>query len=190
MFDLLLTPTNPSFLPYLMKDPITNQWVMPTYVFNVKYPNPFFSEVDPLQTDPKYQKKIIDNIYTRLCEKWLYNDSEFKKLLRYFKVDIDSDQAKITLLIPTDPENTPIETFDPKYNNHVFKYIEKYFITIGFVDKTLRQYISSSNTKWYDIFYNIDTIKEILATKLKKLIISTIYEVRDILTNIKKDKSN
>lgn len=186
MFDLLLTPTNPSFLPYLMKDPITNRWVMPTYVFNVNYPNPYYSEIDPLQTDPKYHKKIISNIYTRLCEKWLYNDTEFKKLLRYFKVDIDDNQAKITLLLPADPENIPVQKYDEIYNNHVFKYIEKYFITKGFVDKTLRQYIASSGTKWYDIFYNIDTIKELLAKKLKKLIIKTIYEVKDLLSSAKK----
>ena len=39
--------------------------------------------------------------------------------------------------------------------------------------------------KWYDLYNNTSTLKDLFAHKLKKLIISTIYEMVD-RTNAKK----
>lgn len=173
----IMTPTNFDLIDNLFKDIRTGKWIFPVYTFNTGFINPYYGEVDPLNEDPVYQKSVIDNFYLRLKEKWLYKDPNFRKLLKYFVVEENGDNGTITLV--SDPDKAAKNDLTEKYRNHVLRYIEKYFVTKKFVKKTLKQYVNSSHIKWYDLFHNIDSVKELLAHKLKKLIISTIYELQE-----------
>lgn len=176
MSDFIITPTNVDFLESIFRNPITGRWTIPILTFNTNYVNPYFGEIDTLNDDPRYQKNVVDNFYTRLTEKWLYKKPVFKSLLKYFRVDKNGSEGRVQLI--ADPDKISELNTDEQYQKHVFKYIEKYFITRHFVDKVLRQYVRTTHIKWYDLFHNTDTVKDLFAHKLKKLIISTIYELQ------------
>lgn len=195
MSDFLITPTNVDFLESIFKNPITGRWNIPILTFNTKYINPYFGEVDPLNEDPVYQKSVVDHFYMRLTEKWLYKASAFRKLLKYFRVEKNGEEGKVSMI--ADPDKISETPIDEQYHKHVFKYIEKFFITKRLIDRILRQYIGTTHIKWYDLFHNTDTLKDLFAHKLKKLIISTIYELQDRKNNesddnkiIEKSKKN
>jgi hypothetical protein len=177
MSNFIITPPNPDLINLLVRDPITGLWTMPAITFNIKTINPYYGEIDPLNEDSRYQKRVIDHFYMRLVEKWLYKDPVFRKLLKYFTVEKNGDEIKVNLIPSLDKMSTT--AVDKTTRKFIFRYIEKIFITKKFVDKILRQYVSSSRTKWYDLFNNTDMLKELFAHKLKKLIISTIYELQD-----------
>lgn len=189
MSEFIITPTNVDFLESIFRNPITGRWTIPILTFNTKYVNPYFGEIDPLNDDPRYQKQVIDNFYTRLTEKWLYKEPIFRSLMKYFNVEKNGEEGQISLI--SDPDKISEIKTDEKYRNYVFQYIEKYFITKRFIDRILRQYVNTTHIKWYDLFHNTDTLKDLFAHKLKKLIISTIYELQDLKeSDKKKDMDN
>lgn len=177
MSEFIITPTNLDLLESVFRNPLTGRWTVPILTFNTKYVNPYYGEVDPLNEDPYYQNRVVEHFYMRLTEKWLYKDPVFRKLLKYFKVDKDGNEGKVSLIDNID--NVEEQDIDSTYRKHIFKYIEKYFITKKFVDKVLRQYVRKTKTKWYDLINNTDIIKDLFAHKLKKLIITTIYELQE-----------
>ncbi len=179
MSNFIITPTNPDLLNFLIRDPITGLWTVPVMTFNINTINPYYGEIDPLNEDSRYQNNVIKHFHMRLVEKWLYKDPVFRNLLKYFKVDKNGDEVKVTLIPNID--NLSTTAVDKATRKFIFRYIEKVFITKKFVDKTLRQYINSDprRIKWYDLFNNIDILKELFAHKLKKIIISTIYKLQD-----------
>lgn len=177
MTEFIITPTNLDLLESIFRNPITGRWSIPILTFNTTFINPFYSEVDPLNEDPQYQQRVIDHFYMRLTEKWLYKDPAFRKLLKYFKVEENGNEGKISLIDNID--NVREIDKQMKYWKHIFKYIEKYFITKKFVEKVLRQYVRRTDTKWYDLFNNTDILKDLFAHKLKKLIESTIYQLQE-----------
>lgn len=177
MSDFPITPTDYNFLENLFRNPVTNKWTIPILTFNTKFINPFYGEVDPLNEDPRYQQRVVDHIYMRLTEKWLYKDPAFRKLLKYFNVEKNGDEGKVTLIKNID--ETARTDVDEQYRKHIFKYIEKVFITKHFVDKVLRHYVRRTRVKWYDLFNNTDVLKDLFAHKLKRLIKTTIYHLQD-----------
>jgi hypothetical protein len=187
MSEFIITPTNVDFLESIFRNPITGRWTIPILTFNTKFVSPYYGDIDPLNDDPKYQKSVVDHFYMRLTEKWLYKDPIFRKLLKYFHVETSGDEGKVSLI--DDLEKISESNIDEKYRKHIFKYIEKFFITKRFVEKVLRQYVNTTHIKWYDLFHNTDILKELFTHKLKKLIISTIYELQDKKTG-KENKSN
>uniref|UniRef100_A0A6C0LT96 Uncharacterized protein n=1 Tax=viral metagenome TaxID=1070528 RepID=A0A6C0LT96_9ZZZZ len=171
-----MTPTNVDDYAWLLRDPITGKWIMPTLTFNPRIVTPYF-EVDYLNEDPVYKARVIDHIHTRLTEKWLYADPIFRKLLKYFKIEKKNDKGEVSLI--TDLEKTSdINKFEKEDRRYIFKYIEKYFISEHFVNKILRAYVSSHHVKWYDLFNNSDRIKELFYKKLKNRITETIYKLK------------
>ncbi|XWV26171.1 hypothetical protein QJ857_gp0907 [Tupanvirus soda lake] len=177
MTEFVITPTNVDFLESIFRNPITGRWTIPILTFNTAYINPFYGEVDPLNNDPKYQKRVIDHFYLRLTEKWLYKDPTFRKLLKYFRIERSADEAKVSLVSNIDDVSSA--NVDDKDRKYVYRYIEKVFITKRFVEKVLKQYVKTTRIKWYDLFHNTDILKELFAHKLKKLIVTTIYELQD-----------
>lgn len=177
MSEFIITPTNVDFLESIFRHPVTGKWTIPILTFNTSLVNPFFNQVDPLNDDPKYQKSVTDNFYLRLKEKWLYKEPIFRSLLKYFKVEKSGDEIKVSLISDPDKISDSQNRDNDKY---IFRYIEKYFITKRFISKILKEYIRTTHIKWYDLFHNTDTLKGLFAHKLKKLIISTIYELQDI----------
>jgi hypothetical protein len=177
MSNFILTPTGMDIIESAFKNSITGKWTIPHVIFNMGYTNPFYEDIDPLNDDPSYQKAVIDNFYWRLKEKWMYKDPMFRSLLKYFKVELNGDQGKISLI--TNIDDASKYPIDKKYRNFVFDFIEKYFVTKHLVSKTLKQYVKVSHIKWYDLYHNVDNIKSILCHKLKKVIISTIYKLED-----------
>ena len=177
MSEFIITPTNLDLLESIFRNPNTGRWTIPILTFNTRYINPYYGEVDPLNQDSRYQKRVIEHFYMRLAEKWLYKDPVFKKLLKYFKVEEKGDEGKVSLI--DDVDKASKKNINEKYSKHIFKYIEKFFITKRFVDKVLRQYVRLSGIKWYDLLNNTDTIKDLFAHKLKKLIATTIYELEE-----------
>ena len=188
MSEFIMTPTNVDFLESIFKNPITGRWEIPLLTYNLHLTNPFFAEKDPLNEDPNYHKSVVDHFYLRLTEKWLYKDSAFRKLVNYFRIDKNGDKGTVRLI--ENPEQINNEKFNDTDRKYVFKYIEKYFITKKFVDKAIRQYVKSTHIKWYDLFHNTDILKDYLSHKLKKSIISTIYEVEDRKSNKDRKSKN
>lgn len=186
MTEFIITPTNIDFLESIFRNPITGRWTIPILTFNINYTNPFYTEIDPLNKDPNYQKSVVENFYLRLKEKWLYKEPIYRSLLKYFKVDKKGDEGKIYLV--TNIDEASESNIDTKYQKHVLKYIEKFFVTKKFVDKVLREYVGTTRIKWYDLFHNTDTLKDLFAHKLKKMIISTIYELQGKKIDFKESK--
>ena len=176
MSEFIMTPTNVDFLESIFRNPITGRWTIPLLTFNTNYISPFYGEIDPLNEDPRYQKSVVDHFYFRLTEKWLYKDSAFRRLAKYFKVERSGNKGTVELVSDPDQVSDEVKSEDRKY---VFKYIEKYFITRRFVEKVLRQYVAATHIKWYDLFHNTDILKDLFTHKLKKLIVATIYELAD-----------
>ena len=188
MLEFIITPTNVDFLESILRNPITGRWTIPILTFNTGYINPYYGDIDPLNDDPKYQKRVIEQFYMRLVEKWLYKNPIFKSLLKYFKVEKNGDECKVSLVPNMDSVSK--SNIDEKCRKYVYRYIEKVFITKKFVDKVLRQYVNVTHIKWYDLFHNTDTLKDLFAHKLKKLIVSTIYELEDNKTIAEKITNN
>lgn len=175
MSTFIMTPTNVDDYNWIFRNPITQQWTIPIMTFNPLISNPYFYEVDPLNSDVKYQNRTIDYFHTRLTEKWLYKEALYKSLLKYFMIKKKDDKGSITLISdPTKISESNISDDDAK---HVFKYIEKFFITRRFVEKVLREYITRSHVKWYDLYSNSSTLKDLFRHKLKKIIVKTIYSL-------------
>ena len=175
MSDFIMTPMNIDLIETILKDPVSGRWSIPVLTFNTAIMNPFFGELDPLNNSPKYRKRVIDSFYLRLKEKWLYSDSMFRSLLKYFIVEEKGNEIDVSLI--DDPDKT--NPVNEKYKRHIYKYIEKYFITHHFVKKILKNFVAKNNIKWYDLFHNKDILKDLFLHKLKRLIKSTIYEIQE-----------
>ena len=188
MSEFIITPTNVDFLESIFRNPITGRWTIPILTFNTKYINPYYGEIDPLNEDPKYQKRVVEHFYMRLTEKWLYKNPIFKSLLKYFRIEKNGEEGKVSLVPNMDSVSR--SNVDEKDRKYVYRYIEKIFITKKFVDRVLRQYVKTTHIKWYDLFHNTDTIKDLFAHKLKKLIVSTIYELEDNKNSAEKNVLN
>lgn len=177
MSTFIMTPTNVDYLESLFRDPVTGKWYIPVLTFDTRIVNPYYREADPLNDDPSYQARVVNHFYTRLTEKWLYKEPMFRSLLKYFQVEKSGNKGTVSLVANED-RLSDIKNFSEEDIMHIFKYIEKYFITERFVKKVLKEYISVTHAKWYDLFNNTDTLKDLFRHKLKKLIISTIYELQ------------
>ena len=179
MTTFINTPTNIDFLELIFRNHQTGLWTMPILKFNTDFGT--YTPVDPLNDDINYQKNVINNIYFKLTEKWLYKDPIFKSLLKYFKIEKNGDEGQVMLI--DDPDNIVKGNENNEYRKYIFRYIEKYLITKRFVSKVLHQYVKTSHIKWYDLFINSDTLKELFAHKIKRLIIKTIYAMQDEKNN-------
>lgn len=175
MGDFIMTPTNIDLFDNLFRNPVTGQWSIPILTFNTAYNNPYYTIADPLSDDPAYQKRVIENLYMRLTEKWLYKAPVFRKLLKYFKIDKNGEEGVVKLISRLSDASE--DNVDMNYKKYVFQYIEKHFITKRFVRKVLEKYIYNTKLKWYDLFHNTSTVKELFAHKLKKFIRNTILEL-------------
>lgn len=173
MSTFIVTPTNIDDYDWILKNPITGKWAIPVLTYDLSITNPWFYDIDPLNSDRRYQDRTIDYFYTKLTERWLYKDPLFKSLLRYFKINKSKDKGEVTLI--SDPEKTVESNVKEDDKKHVFKYIEKYFINRRFVEKVLREYVAVTHIKWYDLYNNTDSLKDLFNHKLKKLIKKTIY---------------
>jgi hypothetical protein len=175
MSTMLITPTNIDDYDWIFRNPVTGKWTIPVLEFNPLIPNPFYLELDPLNSDPRYHNRTIDYFHTKLTEKWLYKDPMFKSLLKYFHVSKKGDKGGVSLI--TDPEKLSKEKLSDDEEKYVLRYIEKFFITRRFVEKVLREYVAVTHIKWYDLYSNTDTLKDLFRHKLKKMIVKTIYSM-------------
>lgn len=173
MTTFLMTPTNIDDYDWILKNPILNKFTIPVIKYDLRVPNPFAIDIDPLNHDKRYQEQTIDYFYTKLTERWLYKDPIFKSLIKYFKITKNKNEGEITLV--SDPSHISRTNVSEEDYKHVLRYINKIFITKRFVEKVLREYVTITHIKWYDLYNNTDDIKDLFRHKLKKLIIKTIY---------------
>lgn len=167
------TPQNIDIVQTIYRDPVTGQLIFPILSFDTKFNNPLYYDIDPLNNDPYYHNRLIEHIYLRLTEKWLYKDADFKKLLKYFNVEVNGNKGTVSLI--ANPDELVKTNEDKK--KYIFRYIEKVFISKKFVAKVIKQYVATTHIKWYDLLANTDSLKELFAHKLKKVIIASIYEM-------------
>ena len=163
----------------ILRDPINGYWTIPVLTFNTNYGNPFYDDLTILNSDRKYKSKIIDYIYTCLTERWLYKDPVFEQLLAFFKVKKSGLEGKVCLI--TNPEKKPDLEKNLAYKKFIYKYIETFFVTKLFVEKTLKSYVKNSDIKWYDLLDNKKILKGLFAYKIKNLI-------KDLITQIQKKR--
>lgn len=176
MIRQILTPTDVNVIS-LVKNPITGIITFPVLSFNSSLINPFFTDMNPLNKDERYHKRMIKYFYTKLTEKWLYRSQDYKKLLKYFKIEKSGDNSKVRIIDSLDKiSKDSIEKKDRKF---IYRYIEKIFINKRFVRKVLQQYIAKTKINWYDLVSNSDTLKELFAHKLAKLIKNAIEDIND-----------
>ncbi|AGF85276.1 hypothetical protein QJ854_gp506 [Moumouvirus goulette] len=181
MDTFILTPTNTKYLDFMLKDPISGNLIAPVMNFNLDTLNPFKTDLYFLNSDNKYQEKITNYIHTSLTEKWLYKEEVYNDLLKYFRVTKHKTYGTVCLINNlTDKVNIDINN---KYKNHIFRYIEKFFITPSFVEKVLQNYVENSKIKWYDVCSNKNIIKALFAYKLKKVFIKIINKKNNTQTN-------
>ena len=184
MAEFIVTPTQFDYIKTIIRNPNTGFYSLPELSFNIS--NPYWKLNDPVNDDPKYQKTVVKHFYTRLVEKWLYRDPEFRQLTKYFVATRKDDNVKVSLVNNIDNlSNTNIDPVEIKY---ILKYVEKVFVTRKLVESSLRQYVRLTNIKWYDLFNASDILKELFAHKLKKLIISTIIDYQESLQTKNKTK--
>lgn len=174
MVEFILTPTNIDFIAEIQRDPFTNRWVLPVLTFPV-VPSPYYSYEDPLNHDRQYQNHVVNHIYTRLSEKWLFKYPMYKSLIKYFVVEKHKDEVNVRPIDNVD--NASSDNVKKEDHKYVLKYIDKVFVTKRFVRKVLKEYVGTTRVKWYDLYQNTSTLKDLFAHKLKKLIVSTIYEL-------------
>lgn len=174
MSTFIYTPTNIQYLDSLFRNPISGRWEIPVLRFNTRFVNPFFGEVDSLNEDHLYQKRVIDHYYTLLTEKWLYGRPLYRSLLKYFKVSKDGDKGTVSLI--TNPDKLSESNVTKDDEKYVFHYIETHFITLKFVRKVLQEYVRTTHIKWYDLYNNNSALRDLFRHKLKRLILETIYE--------------
>src|SRR5579872_1404936 len=176
MSSFLISPTNLDYLGFLYRDPITGKWTVPILTFNTNIIDPMRTP-DPLNEDPEYRERVIENIYVRLTEKWLYSYASFRSLFKYFHLEKSGAKGTVTLI--SNPDKVSTQTISEPDGKFIIQYIEKYFATKKFVSKVLKEYISTTHVKWYDIFNNIPTLKDLFVHKLKKQIVNAIYELQN-----------
>jgi len=171
-----MTPTNLSDVEDILRDPITGQWTIPRLVLNTAVINPLW-DIDPLNDDPNYQRRVVEYYHTKLTEKWLYSAPIYRSLLKYFKATKRGSEVTVELI--SNPEKESESNITSETEKYVFKFIEKYFITEHFVKKVLKEYVQTTHIKWYDLYFNNSELKDLFRHKLKRVIISTIYELNE-----------
>lgn len=171
-----LTPSNLDDYDWVFRDPINGLWTVPIMEFNPQIMNPFYYEIDPLNYDKQYQDRMVNVFYTKLTEKWLYHGSKYKDLFKYFLIKKKDDKGTVTLVSDLDKLSNPSEMSESD-GKYILKYIEKWFITKRFVEKTLREYVNTNRIKWYDLYANSSILKDLFRHKLKKIIIKTIHQL-------------
>lgn len=169
----------------IFRNPITGKWEFPVYNFNMKILNPHRQNIDILNNDKNYRHKVAKNFYTLLTEKWLYNDHHYRKLLKYFTTGDKTGTGVGQIHLVDNLDDAKATTLNKKYRNHIFLYIEKYFITKKFVYKSLSNFTKKYDMKWYNLMDNESAVKKYLANNLRDLIANTIYklESRDASNN-------
>ena len=154
----------------MVKNPDTGNWEFPLYSFDLEVKNPFRVIAPSLNTDKRYIKLVTNNIYTMITEKWLYDDDRFGTLLPYFRVNISNDSSVGQITFDPAPDRDAIKKAR-KYTNHVFNYIEKFFISRKIIYHILKNFINDYNLNWYDIFYNVDDFISYAVENLRSIII-------------------
>lgn len=173
MTEFTLTPTNIEFIADIYRNPLTNRWMLPTLTF--QQPSQYYPQADPLNDDPRYRKHVVDHIYTRLSEKWLFKHPIYNSLLKYFTVERSGEEIKVKPVSTIEQaKSSNVSKADRRY---VLRYIDRVFVTRRFVRRILKEYVGTTHIKWYDLYHNTNTLKDLFAHKLKKLIISTIYDL-------------
>ncbi len=156
------TPYYIQYIPELRRDPITNLWILPSQTFNLVSPYDY----EPLDQDSNYRKNIVSTVFTQFKERWLYKESIYRKLMKYFKVTGDDDKKTVSVISKVG-KSSVVDYPDQKY---VLKYIEKMFVTKKLVRKSIQDYMKRSKIKWYDVLVNKEAIKEAIYRRLRKII--------------------
>ena len=176
MTSFILSPSNIQDYEWIFFNPVEDTFISPVLSFDLEISNPYAFEIDPLNNDVRYQNRTIDFFHITLTEKWLHKKSFYESLLKYFNVGRNASKIEVSLIEdpskPSDP--SAFKADDYKF---VLKFIEKYFITRRFVEKSLKSYIHKYRSRWYDLYANGDSIKKFMRHKLKKTIIKTIHSI-------------
>ena len=183
MAQIYYTPTNIDYIRDVIYDPMLRTYTIPimSYDTTSNFPNS-----DPVNEDPLYQKRVINNLFLRFREKWLYKDPEFRILLKYFNFERSNGKIRISIINNINDKNTKLP--DDKTRKYIFRYIENVFVTKKFFEKSIRQFVKITNLKWYNLFDASDIIKAMLARKMKRLIVTTIFDIQDSALKKENDK--
>lgn len=171
MTELVFTPTEIE-ISDIYVHPITLKKFIPVMNFDITIPSPFIYQREPLNYDSRYIDSVIDHLYFRLKEKWLYKSSQFKDLLKYFVVTESNGKGRVR--VRTNQPLMAPEDYS-KYRKYILRYIEKYFLSKKLVKKTLEKYVKRNRVNWFDLVNHSDLLKLVFAKQLKNV----IKKVRD-----------
>lgn len=150
--------------------------IPPILTFN-SLVNPYYDEIDLLNEDRAYQRRVTDYFYTQLTEKWLFSSERYNELLKYFKVTVEKDKETVHVEMVSKLSDISDSNIRLEFRKHVLKYIEKYIVTEKFVKHHINRYVMNKGIKWYKLFKKKDELKKYFCKKIHEKIYRYISDI-------------
>jgi hypothetical protein len=130
-------------------------------------------EYEDLEADPDMRNRIVRWYYTRLKNEWLYQDSKFRSLARYF---IIKDGKPVLVSSSEEYKDKSFKNPDEPEKNTLLKLdlIRKHLINKRRIARVLEKYASKTETKWWDLEDAVDNVKIVLYKELRRKILESI----------------
>jgi hypothetical protein len=152
---------------YVINNPASNKVILDSdYVTSVNYTDytvPATGTYQNLNTDRDVVEKIVNYIYFKFLDKWLYHD--LKHILKYL-VEVN---GKITI-IRNKKDIKSNKTNSSKLAERKTDYIEKHVFSKKDMYKLLYKLVHEYNVNWYDLPQKTDLVQTVLQSKLKKIL--------------------
>lgn len=171
--------------------PVVYSPVTMTMSPNILNPNTFVTDyITPYITTPYYprtitmpiyenlnyntniQKRVINYFYYKTLEKWLYDDSDMTKLLKFFTISND----KIVLVKSlNDYEKAARESEDSESHKKLkVDFIAKYLLTKTKMGDFIYKFIKQSGIPWINLYRNQRQVKQFIRRKLYKKLVKSM----------------
>jgi hypothetical protein len=129
-------------------------------------------KVDYMSSDPRLRERMVKYYYSKIIDKWLYNEKSYEDLTNYFNLQKEGDQLLVSIVRSL--EDAHANNGDQKY---IFRFIEAVFVNEKFVSKVLNEYTERANVPWYDLPQNNAILKSLFRHKLKKAIVKAVKKL-------------
>lgn len=154
------SPLNPMVVTTTSK--IAPSFVVTTDRFNnirLSVPQPVIPIFTDLNSKEEVREEMVDYVKAKLLDKWLYKD--LSEVLSY--LTISDGKVKPSASSSSKDDSRDIMT-------KKIKYLEDNIITHRLIRKVVAKYIDETNTMWVDIPTNTYYLKEVLKSKLIRLL--------------------
>jgi hypothetical protein len=152
-------------------------YIIPITDFSIEFDNPYYN-YNPTNG---YIKNVVEHIYFRLINFWLYEYRSYDRLLKYFDVNVSNGKGEISLVKTlADAKDSEIKD---KYKKYILQHIENNYVNKKFVKTILTKYVKKKMIQWYDLILNEKVLIKLFYKKLKRKIEKLILGVEKKKTN-------